>query len=100
MTEPIAMIAVDWGTTNRRAWALGRDGKVLAERSDGDGLLAVKLGEFARSFAAFASSWFSGTARLPGTPSGDSRAAASVYWNAFCMQQDGRPGIVRAPDKR
>jgi 2-dehydro-3-deoxygalactonokinase len=57
MTEPIAMIAVDWGTTNRRAWALGQDGRVLGERGDGEGLLGVKPGDFARSFATFAASW-------------------------------------------
>ncbi|WP_119274981.1 2-dehydro-3-deoxygalactonokinase [Taklimakanibacter deserti] len=65
MTEPIAMIAVDWGTTNRRAWALGRDGKVLAERQDGEGLLQVKPQGFARSFADFAALWLTRGERLP-----------------------------------
>jgi 2-dehydro-3-deoxygalactonokinase len=65
MTEPIAMIAVDWGTTNRRAWALGRDGKVLAERSDGEGLLGVKQGQFQRSFSDFAAPWIDSGERLP-----------------------------------
>jgi 2-dehydro-3-deoxygalactonokinase len=65
MTELIAMIAVDWGTTNRRAWALGRDGDVLAERSDGEGLLGVKPGDFARSFSAFADPWLGSGQRLP-----------------------------------
>jgi 2-dehydro-3-deoxygalactonokinase len=57
MTESIAMIAVDWGTTNRRAWALGLDGTVVAERGDGEGLLAVKPGGFASSFAEFIAPW-------------------------------------------
>ncbi|MGE0238881.1 MAG: 2-dehydro-3-deoxygalactonokinase [Parvibaculaceae bacterium] len=65
MTEPVAMIAVDWGTTNRRAWALGRDGEVLAERSDGEGLLAVEAQGFARSFADFAGLWLAQGQRLP-----------------------------------
>src|SRR6185436_12936124 len=65
MTESVAMLAVDWGTTNRRAWALGRDGKVLAERSDGEGLLGVKAGEFTRSFATFAASWLNDNRSLP-----------------------------------
>ncbi|MGE3873159.1 MAG: 2-dehydro-3-deoxygalactonokinase [Parvibaculaceae bacterium] len=65
MTEPVAMIAVDWGTTNRRAWALGRDGKVLGERNDGEGLLRVKLRDFARSFATFAAPWLGGAEPLP-----------------------------------
>ena len=65
MTEAIAMIAVDWGTSNRRAWALARTGRVLAERGDGEGLLAVRAQGFARSFADFASSWLAEGRRLP-----------------------------------
>jgi 2-dehydro-3-deoxygalactonokinase len=64
MTEPIAMIAVDWGTTNRRAWALGAAGKVLDERGDSEGLLAVKPGGFAKSFADFAAPWLAGERTL------------------------------------
>lgn len=65
MTEPIAMIAVDWGTTNRRAWALGHGGEILDERGDGEGLLAVKQGGFAESFARFAAPWLGDGRQLP-----------------------------------
>lgn len=65
MTADIAMIAVDWGTTNRRAWALDAHGHVLAETGDGEGLLAVKAGEFARSFAGFAAPWLSADRVVP-----------------------------------
>jgi 2-dehydro-3-deoxygalactonokinase len=65
MTEPITMIAVDWGTTNRRAWALGRHGEILDERGDGEGLLAVKSGAFAESFARFAGPWLASGRTLP-----------------------------------
>jgi 2-dehydro-3-deoxygalactonokinase len=65
MTESIAMIAVDWGTTNRRAWALDAGGKVLAEQGDGEGLLAVERQDFARSFADFAAPWLAAGERLP-----------------------------------
>lgn len=34
-----AWIAVDWGTTNLRAWAMNRDGSVLAERDSDAGML-------------------------------------------------------------
>lgn len=37
MTEP-AWIAVDWGTSNLRAFAMGADGKVLAEASSDEGM--------------------------------------------------------------
>jgi 2-dehydro-3-deoxygalactonokinase len=65
MTGPVAMIAVDWGTTNRRAWALNLSGEVLAERGDGEGLLGVERKDFAHSFTEFARPWLAEGRRLP-----------------------------------
>jgi 2-dehydro-3-deoxygalactonokinase len=56
-------IAVDWGTSNRRAWALGPDGRTLAERSDAAGLLAIQERRFGESLAAFLQDWLT-----PGLP--------------------------------
>ena len=53
-------IAVDWGTTNRRAWALGADGKALQERADSAGLLAIQDRRFADSLSAFLTNWLGG----------------------------------------
>ena len=39
-------IAVDWGTTNRRAWRIGGDGKVAAEMEDDQGIMAIAAGGF------------------------------------------------------
>lgn len=39
-------IAVDWGTTNRRAWLLGEGGAVAGELEDAKGILAVEAGGF------------------------------------------------------
>jgi 2-dehydro-3-deoxygalactonokinase len=39
-------IAVDWGTTNRRAWRLDSGGAVVAEMEDDKGILAVPNGGF------------------------------------------------------
>ncbi|HEX9948445.1 MAG TPA: 2-dehydro-3-deoxygalactonokinase [Allosphingosinicella sp.] len=39
-------IAVDWGTTNRRAWRLERGGTVAGEMEDDKGILAVPEGAF------------------------------------------------------
>lgn len=44
-------IAVDWGTTNRRAWRIGDGGQVEAELSDDAGILAVPEGGFPGSVA-------------------------------------------------
>lgn len=45
-------IAVDWGTTNRRAWRIAADGAVSASMEDDFGLLAVPAGGFPAAAAA------------------------------------------------
>jgi 2-dehydro-3-deoxygalactonokinase len=45
-------IAVDWGTTNRRAYAIGQGGERLGEMEDELGILSVPKGGFADSVAA------------------------------------------------
>jgi len=45
-------LAVDWGTTNRRAWRVGADGAAEAEEQDGRGILSVAPGGFAAEAAA------------------------------------------------
>ena len=52
-------IAVDWGSTNRRAWALGADSGASQERADSAGLLAIKDRRFAESLEAFTPKWLS-----------------------------------------
>ncbi|HEX8449206.1 MAG TPA: 2-dehydro-3-deoxygalactonokinase, partial [Allosphingosinicella sp.] len=44
-------IAVDWGTTNRRAWRLGPNGSVAGEMEDDRGILAVGKGGFHEAVA-------------------------------------------------
>jgi 2-dehydro-3-deoxygalactonokinase len=39
-------IAVDWGTTNRRAYLIGADGQCHDEFEDGKGVLSVERGQF------------------------------------------------------
>jgi 2-dehydro-3-deoxygalactonokinase len=46
-----ALLGIDWGTSNRRAWWLAADGSVLAEHADDQGLLAVQ-GRFNASLRA------------------------------------------------
>jgi 2-dehydro-3-deoxygalactonokinase len=45
------LIAVDWGTTNRRGYLLGEDGKLLDEAEDDKGILAVEAGGFPAAVA-------------------------------------------------
>jgi len=58
-------IAVDWGSTNRRAWALGSDGRALADRADSQGLLAVQNRQFAASLESFLGDWNGAGASVP-----------------------------------
>jgi 2-dehydro-3-deoxygalactonokinase len=53
----ISAIFADWGTTNRRAWAVDRDGTVLDQRKDDQGLLGVKDRAFEASFRGFVGDW-------------------------------------------
>jgi 2-dehydro-3-deoxygalactonokinase len=54
-------IAVDWGTTNRRAYLLAADGRLLDEMADDCGVLSVRTGGFPDAVAAV-------TARLGDRP--------------------------------
>ncbi|MCW3846509.1 2-dehydro-3-deoxygalactonokinase [Sphingomonas sp. LB-2] len=49
------LIAVDWGTTNRRAWALAADGAVEDRIADGLGILSVP--DFPAAIAALRARW-------------------------------------------
>ena len=42
----VEWIAVDWGTTNLRAWVIGPDGLILAKKSSSLGMSAVPKGQF------------------------------------------------------
>ncbi|WP_340315619.1 2-dehydro-3-deoxygalactonokinase [Rhizorhabdus argentea] len=51
MPSGAEIIAVDWGTTNRRAYAVAGDGTVIDDVSDGLGILAVEPGGFSAAIA-------------------------------------------------
>ncbi|HWA46814.1 MAG TPA: 2-dehydro-3-deoxygalactonokinase [Dongiaceae bacterium] len=58
-------IAVDWGTSNRRAWALGPDGEILQQRADDKGLLAHPDRRFADSLESFLADWLKAAPGIP-----------------------------------
>jgi 2-dehydro-3-deoxygalactonokinase len=65
MADQIALVAIDWGTTNRRGWAFAADGRVIDEHADGAGLLAVPKGGFLQSFTEMTCRWRGGNERIP-----------------------------------
>ena len=46
-----AIIAVDWGTTNRRAWRVEADGSVSDHLRDDRGVLAMAAADYAPALA-------------------------------------------------
>lgn len=49
---PGTVLGIDWGTTNRRAYVLDAQGRVVREHSDAQGILAVGAGNFPASLQA------------------------------------------------
>ena len=64
------LIALDWGTTSLRAYLLGDDGAVLAQRSEPMGILHVPGRDFAGVFHAVTSEWRDRNPDLPAIASG------------------------------
>jgi len=63
--RPYSCIAVDWGTSNRRAWALGPAGEILQQRADDKGLLAHADRGFAQSLERFLADWLAAAPNIP-----------------------------------
>jgi 2-dehydro-3-deoxygalactonokinase len=52
-----ALIGIDWGTSNRRAWLLDRDGRVIARRRDGNGIAVTADAGFAAGLDQLVKGW-------------------------------------------
>ncbi|MEM1266331.1 MAG: 2-dehydro-3-deoxygalactonokinase [Pseudomonadota bacterium] len=58
-------IAVDWGTSSLRAWAMGRDGTVLAEESSADGMGGLAPEGFEAALLALVEGWLPVSGTVP-----------------------------------
>ncbi len=98
------LIAMDWGTTNRRGYLIGSDGAVMDSRADGLGLTNVEVGGFQAAFDAMVSSWTDAYGALPALLSG--MVGASTGWREapYCNLPVGldelATELVRAPGDR
>ncbi|MGP6089237.1 2-dehydro-3-deoxygalactonokinase [Antarctobacter jejuensis] len=61
----ITFIAVDWGSSSFRAWALDRAGQVLDTRKGPDGLKTVSERDFAGVIRRHCSTWFDAAPEAP-----------------------------------
>ena len=52
MTETIAWIAVDWGTSNLRAWGIGAGGDVVASAGSDKGMGKLTREQFPAALSA------------------------------------------------
>ena len=57
MTETVNWIAVDWGTTHLRVYAMSKTHAVIAEAQSSDGIGALQHGEFEAALLALISKW-------------------------------------------
>ncbi len=57
------IVAVDWGTSSFRAWLVGDDGRIEAERVEPLGILKIADGEFGAAFDRLVGDWVDRTGR-------------------------------------
>ena len=58
-------IAVDWGSSNLRVWALDKRHKILDSFSSSDGMLSLKTGDFEPLLLEKISNWVAGDVNIP-----------------------------------
>lgn len=97
MTEP-AWIAVDWGTSNLRAWAMSGDGKVLAEAASDEGMGKLARDGFEPALVRLIGPWLGSGAPVVACGMVGSRQGwcEAPYRTVPCTPVD-RAGLVAAP---
>jgi 2-dehydro-3-deoxygalactonokinase len=65
-----ALIGLDWGTSNCRAFRIASDGAVQETRAAAKGILAVENGDFAAAFTALVGDWLDAHPEAPVLMSG------------------------------
>jgi 2-dehydro-3-deoxygalactonokinase len=61
----IAWIAVDWGTSNLRVWAMSDDSQILAEASSANGMAKLDRASFEPSLLDLIAAWLPADVRIP-----------------------------------
>ncbi|SDO06638.1 2-dehydro-3-deoxygalactonokinase [Vreelandella arcis] len=65
VTSKLAWIAVDWGSSNLRAWAMDDQGKVLASASSQRGMLSLAPAEYEAELQQVIDDWLPSTGQIP-----------------------------------
>lgn len=95
-----ACIAVDWGTSNRRAWALDATGKVLDSRADDQGLIAIGASgnDFAGSLTVFAQGWLGAPIIMAGMVGSRAGWREAPYLETPARLTDLAGSLIGLPD--
>lgn len=100
MTDPVkpAWIAVDWGTSNLRAWAMGADGAVLAQATSDDGMGKLLREGFEPALLRLIGPWLAGRPMVVACGMVGSRQGwcEAPYRTVPCTPLD-RAALVMAP---
>jgi 2-dehydro-3-deoxygalactonokinase len=97
MTKPV-WIAVDWGTSNLRAWAMSVDGQVLAEASSDEGMGKLSREGFEPALLRLIGAWLAERPPVLACGMVGSRQGwcEAPYRTVPCTPVD-RAGLVAAP---
>ncbi len=94
-----ALIAVDWGTTNRRGYLLDGNGEILDTRKDDRGLVNVTDGHFQEAFENLTTPWIEAYGPMPAVLSG--MVGASTGWKEtrYCELPAGLDDLAGALER-
>lgn len=93
-----ALIAVDWGTTNRRIYAIDDDGAVLRTERDATGILSVAAGAFAGEAAALRARFGGAPMLLAGMVGSNRGWIDAGYVGCPATLADIAGGVIAADD--
>jgi len=96
-----SLIAIDWGTTNRRGYLLNHEGIILDSYFDGGGLTNIRDGAYQDSLRILAAPWVAQWGSLPILMSGMIGASTGWVDAGYCAVpvsiQELSENLVRVP---
>ncbi len=99
-----ALVAIDWGTTNCRAFRIGPGGEILERRTSAMGIMSVKNANFAGALMDIARDWIDVPAAPPVLMCGMIGSAQgwieAPYLHLPAGADDIADKLVLAPDPR
>ena len=98
MNSDAPLLAVDWGTTNRRAFAIGRDGAILDRLADGMGITSVPAGGFPAEIAMLRERFGDGPMLLAGMVGSNRGWIEAPYLDSPLGLETLARGLVRASE--